>query len=109
MFTCKCDTNGGFDAVSGVVCCFRKLYVLISMALCLLVCCLVLFFLSPRSVTVTPVSVLSVMVYFGQDSVDLHVTVSKTTPSPAPTLMYLPVKSCPVDFFPFDSRPSTII
>lgn len=109
MFVCKCDTSGDFDAVSGVVCYFRKLYVLISMALCLLVCCLVLFFLFPRSVTVTPVSVLSVMVYFGQDSVDLHVAVSKTTPSPALTVMYLPVKSCPVDFFPFVCPPSTVI
>uniref|UniRef100_A0A3B5JUS2 Transmembrane protein 106A n=1 Tax=Takifugu rubripes TaxID=31033 RepID=A0A3B5JUS2_TAKRU len=51
-----------------------KLYVLISMALCLLVCCLVLFFLFPRSITLTPVSVLSVMVYFRPDSVDLQVT-----------------------------------
>ncbi|TNN03295.1 hypothetical protein fugu_000324 [Takifugu bimaculatus] len=51
-----------------------KLYVLISMALCLLVCCLVLFFLFPRSITLTPVSVLSVMVYFSPDSVDLQVT-----------------------------------
>lgn len=49
----------------------------ISMALCLLVCCLVLFFLFPRSVTLTPVSVLSVMVYFGNNSVDLQVTVSE--------------------------------
>ncbi|CAG06533.1 unnamed protein product [Tetraodon nigroviridis] len=51
-----------------------KLYVFISMVLCLFVCCLVLFFLFPRSVTLTPVSVLSVMVYFSNDSVDLQVT-----------------------------------
>lgn len=47
------------------------------MALCLFVSCLVLFFLFPRSVTLTPVSVLSVMVYFGNGSVDLQVTVRK--------------------------------
>lgn len=51
-----------------------KLYVFISMALCIFVCCLVLFFLFPRSVTLTPVSVLSVMVYFGNNTVDLEVT-----------------------------------
>lgn len=51
----------------------------ISMVLCLFVCCLVLFFLFPRSVTLTPVSVLSVTVYFSNDSVDLQVTVSNTS------------------------------
>lgn len=55
----------------------RKLYVLVSMVLCLLVSCLVLFFLFPRSITLTPVSVLSVTVYFSPDSVDLQVTVSE--------------------------------
>lgn len=109
MFMCKCDTSGDFDAVSGVVCDFRKLYVLISMALCLLVCCLVLFFLFPRSVTVTPVSVLSVIVYFSQDSVDLHVTVSKTRTSPALTVMYLPGKKSTGQDFTFVCPPSTVI
>ncbi|CAK6964998.1 transmembrane protein 106A [Scomber scombrus] len=51
-----------------------KLYVCVSMALCLFFCCLILFFLFPRSVTLTPVSVLSVMVYFSQDTVDMKVT-----------------------------------
>uniref|UniRef100_A0A146V8P9 Transmembrane protein 106A n=1 Tax=Fundulus heteroclitus TaxID=8078 RepID=A0A146V8P9_FUNHE len=51
-----------------------KLYVCISMAVCLLLCCLILFFFFPRSVTLTPVSVLSVMVYFRPDSVDMEVT-----------------------------------
>uniref|UniRef100_A0A3Q0S332 Transmembrane protein 106A n=1 Tax=Amphilophus citrinellus TaxID=61819 RepID=A0A3Q0S332_AMPCI len=51
-----------------------KLYVCISMALCLFVCCLILFFLFPRSVTLTPVSVLSVMVYFMPDKVEIEVT-----------------------------------
>ncbi|XP_022598653.1 transmembrane protein 106B-like isoform X2 [Seriola dumerili] len=51
-----------------------KLYVCISMAVCLLLCCLILFFLFPRSITLTPVSVLSVMVYFTPDTVDMEVT-----------------------------------
>ncbi|KAM7381234.1 hypothetical protein PAMA_012197 [Pampus argenteus] len=50
-----------------------KLYVCISMALCLFLCCLILFFLFPRSVTLTPVSVLSVMVYFTPDTVEMEV------------------------------------
>nr|XP_057934240.1 transmembrane protein 106A isoform X2 [Doryrhamphus excisus] len=51
-----------------------KLYVCVSMVLCLLLCCLILFFLFPRSVTLTPVSVLSVMVYFTPDAVQMEVT-----------------------------------
>ncbi|XP_074475213.1 transmembrane protein 106A [Sebastes fasciatus] len=51
-----------------------KLYVCISMVVCLFVCCLTLFFLFPRSVILTPVSVLSVMVYFTPDEVDMEVT-----------------------------------
>lgn len=51
-----------------------KLYVCISMAVCLLLCCLILFFLFPRSVTLTPVSVLSVTVYFTPNTVDMEVT-----------------------------------
>ncbi|XP_051927499.1 transmembrane protein 106A [Hippocampus zosterae] len=51
-----------------------KLYVCLSMALCLFLSCLILFFLFPRSVTLTPVSVLSVMVYFKPDTVQLEVT-----------------------------------
>ncbi|KAM7381235.1 hypothetical protein PAMA_012197 [Pampus argenteus] len=43
------------------------------MALCLFLCCLILFFLFPRSVTLTPVSVLSVMVYFTPDTVEMEV------------------------------------
>lgn len=54
---------------------FRKLYVLISMSVCILICCLVLYFLFPRSVTLTPVSLLSVMVYFYPDEVKLEVNV----------------------------------
>uniref|UniRef100_A0A1A8HCP9 Tubulin, alpha 8 like 3 n=1 Tax=Nothobranchius korthausae TaxID=1143690 RepID=A0A1A8HCP9_9TELE len=50
-----------------------KLYVFISMVICLLICCLILFFLFPRSVSITPVSVLSVTVYFTPDSVDMEV------------------------------------
>uniref|UniRef100_A0A3B5R2D4 Transmembrane protein 106A n=1 Tax=Xiphophorus maculatus TaxID=8083 RepID=A0A3B5R2D4_XIPMA len=51
-----------------------KLYVCISMGLSILLCCLILFFFFPRSVTLTPVSVLSVMVYFTPDSVEMEVT-----------------------------------
>lgn len=51
-----------------------KLYVCISMTVCLLLCCLILFFLFPRSVTLTPVSVQSVMVHFTQDTVEIEVT-----------------------------------
>ncbi|XP_035764643.1 transmembrane protein 106A [Neolamprologus brichardi] len=53
-----------------------KLHVCISMGLCLLICCLILFFLFPRSVTLTPVSVQSVTVYFIPDEVKMDVTVS---------------------------------
>lgn len=51
-----------------------KLYVIVSMVVCLLLCSLILFFLFPRSVTLTPVSVLSVMVYFSPNTVDMKVT-----------------------------------
>ncbi|XP_071758839.2 transmembrane protein 106A [Centroberyx gerrardi] len=51
-----------------------KLYVCVSMAVCLFLCCLILFFLFPRSVTLTPVSVLSVMVYFTPNAVEMEVT-----------------------------------
>ncbi|XP_024913006.1 transmembrane protein 106A isoform X2 [Cynoglossus semilaevis] len=53
-----------------------KLYVssIVAVCICLCICCLILFFLFPRSVSLTPVSVLSVMVYFTPDTVDLEVT-----------------------------------
>uniref|UniRef100_A0A8C7YVE7 Transmembrane protein 106A n=1 Tax=Oryzias sinensis TaxID=183150 RepID=A0A8C7YVE7_9TELE len=51
-----------------------KLYVFLAMVLCLFVCCLILFFLFPRSVTLTPVSVQSVMVYFTPDNISMDVT-----------------------------------
>ncbi|XP_076008305.1 transmembrane protein 106A [Genypterus blacodes] len=51
-----------------------KLYMCISAVLSVCLCFLILFFLFPRSVTLTPVSVLSVMVYFGPDSVEMEVT-----------------------------------
>nr|XP_020472162.1 transmembrane protein 106B-like isoform X2 [Monopterus albus] len=51
-----------------------KLYVCASMAACLFICCLILFFLFPRSVTLTPASVLSVMVYFTPTTVEMKVT-----------------------------------
>ncbi|XP_034716695.1 LOW QUALITY PROTEIN: transmembrane protein 106A [Etheostoma cragini] len=64
-----------------------KLYVCISMALCLFLCCLILFFLFPRSVILTPVSVLSVMVYFTPDTTEMEVTVSSRNTK---ALIYLP-------------------
>uniref|UniRef100_A0A3Q3EV48 Transmembrane protein 106A n=1 Tax=Labrus bergylta TaxID=56723 RepID=A0A3Q3EV48_9LABR len=51
-----------------------KLYVCTSMLVCLLLSCLILYFLFPRSVTVTPVSVLSVMVYFNPGTIQMEVT-----------------------------------
>lgn len=67
-----------FKAVFFLVLYFRKLYVssIVAVCICLCICCLILFFLFPRSVSLTPVSVLSVMVYFTPDTVDLEVTVS---------------------------------
>lgn len=43
------------------------------MGVCLFLCCLILFFLFPRSITLTPVSVVSVMVYFNPDTVSIEV------------------------------------
>ncbi|XP_034050545.1 transmembrane protein 106A [Thalassophryne amazonica] len=51
-----------------------KWHVCVSVTVCVFVCCLILFFLFPRSVTLTPVSVLSVMVYLNPDTVDMEVT-----------------------------------
>lgn len=51
-----------------------KLYVCLSTGVCLLICCLVLFFLFPRSVTLTPVSLLSVTVFFTNTTVELEIT-----------------------------------
>ncbi|XP_077595686.1 transmembrane protein 106A [Stigmatopora nigra] len=51
-----------------------KLYVCVTMALCIFLSCLILFFLFPRSVTLSPISVQSVMVYFTPDMVQMEVT-----------------------------------
>lgn len=51
-----------------------KLYVCISTGLCLFISCLVLFFLFPRSVTLTPVSLLSCTVFFTNDTVEMEIT-----------------------------------
>ncbi|XP_051795459.1 transmembrane protein 106A [Acanthochromis polyacanthus] len=51
-----------------------KLYVCISMGVCLFLCCLILFFLFPRSITLMPASVVSVVVYFTPDTVSIEVT-----------------------------------
>ncbi|XP_010898083.1 transmembrane protein 106B [Esox lucius] len=51
-----------------------KLYVTLSVTVCLLVSSLVLFFLFPRSVILSPVAVSSVYVYFTPNTVQMNVT-----------------------------------
>uniref|UniRef100_A0AAZ3SS04 Transmembrane protein 106 C-terminal domain-containing protein n=1 Tax=Oncorhynchus tshawytscha TaxID=74940 RepID=A0AAZ3SS04_ONCTS len=53
---------------------YRKLYVTVSVTLCLLVSSLVLFFLFPRSVILSPVAVKSVYVYFTPTTVQMNIT-----------------------------------
>lgn len=53
----------------------RKLYVCISVAVCLLICSLILFFLFPRSMDMSPVELQSSMVYFTPETVKMVVTV----------------------------------
>lgn len=48
-----------------------------SVGLCLLVSVLVLFFLFPRSVILSPVAVSSSSVYFTHDGVQINITVSR--------------------------------
>lgn len=51
-----------------------KLYVCISVGLCLLTCSLVLFFLFPRSMVVSPSTIQSAVVYFTPSTVDMTIT-----------------------------------
>ncbi|KAL7857008.1 hypothetical protein SRHO_G00159070 [Serrasalmus rhombeus] len=51
-----------------------KLYVCISVVLCLLVCSLILFFLFPRSVDLSPVTLQSSQIYFAPEKVDMIIT-----------------------------------
>lgn len=51
-----------------------KLYIAVSVGLCLLVSSLVLFFLFPRSVFLSPVAVKSSFVYFTHDDVQINIT-----------------------------------
>ncbi|XP_044038672.1 transmembrane protein 106A-like isoform X2 [Siniperca chuatsi] len=51
-----------------------KLYVAVSVGVCLLVSSLVLFFLFPRSVLLSPVAVKSSFVYFTEDDVQINIT-----------------------------------
>ncbi|KAK5855577.1 hypothetical protein PBY51_007242 [Eleginops maclovinus] len=51
-----------------------KLYMAVSVALCLLVSSLVLFFLFPRSVLLSPVAVKSSFVYFNKEDVQINIT-----------------------------------
>lgn len=51
-----------------------KLYVAVSVGVCLLLSSLVLFFLFPRSVLLSPVAVKSSLVYFIHDDVQINIT-----------------------------------
>ncbi|XP_020316476.2 transmembrane protein 106B [Oncorhynchus kisutch] len=51
-----------------------KLYVCISVVVCLLICCLILFFLFPRSISLSLVTVKSVMVFFTPQTVEMQIT-----------------------------------
>ncbi|XP_056432767.1 transmembrane protein 106A isoform X1 [Gadus chalcogrammus] len=51
-----------------------KLYMCLSMGLCLVICCLILYFLFPRAVVLVPVYVQLVTVYFTPEAVSLEVT-----------------------------------
>ncbi|XP_016313949.1 transmembrane protein 106B-like [Sinocyclocheilus anshuiensis] len=51
-----------------------KLYVFISVGLCLLICSLILFFLFPRSMDMSAVELKSSMVYFTPDKVKMVIT-----------------------------------
>lgn len=64
-------------SVSHVLSSLRKLYVALSVGLCLLVSILVLFFLFPRSVLLSPVAVKSSSVYFTHDGVQINITVRR--------------------------------
>lgn len=55
----------------------RKLYVAVSVGVCLLVSSLVLFFLFPRSVLLSPVAVKSSFVYVTEDDVQINITVGR--------------------------------
>ncbi|KAM9391626.1 transmembrane protein 106B-like [Pholidichthys leucotaenia] len=51
-----------------------KLYVAVSVSICLLVCTLVIFFLFPRSVLLSPVAVKSSLVHFTEKNVHINIT-----------------------------------
>ncbi|XP_051243813.1 transmembrane protein 106B [Dicentrarchus labrax] len=51
-----------------------KLYVAVSVGVCLLASSLVLFFLFPRSVLLSPVAVQSSFVYFNENDVEINIT-----------------------------------
>ncbi|XP_029294262.1 transmembrane protein 106A-like isoform X3 [Cottoperca gobio] len=57
-----------------------KLYVAVSVGVCLLVSSLVLFFLFPRSVLISPVAVKSSFVYFTEADVQINITYSFVIP-----------------------------
>ncbi|KAI1896552.1 hypothetical protein AGOR_G00095950 [Albula goreensis] len=51
-----------------------KLYVCVSVVVCLFICSLILFFLFPRSVSLSPVAVKSSYVFFTPTTVEMNVT-----------------------------------
>ena len=53
----------------------RKLYVCTSVVLCLFICTLILFFLFPRSVSLSPVALKSSYVFFTPNTVQMNLTV----------------------------------
>lgn len=55
----------------------RKLYVAVSIGVCLLASALVLFFLFPRAVILSPVEVKSSFVYATKDTVNINITVGR--------------------------------
>lgn len=69
--------NGDDDDDDDVSSVHRKLYVSLSVALCLLVISVVLYFLFPRLVVLSPVGVYSSFVYFTDGSILIDITVSK--------------------------------
>ncbi|KAJ8254602.1 hypothetical protein COCON_G00212140 [Conger conger] len=69
-----CVTGSCTSACRWCCVCYRKLYVSLSVVLCILVCALILFFLFPRSVLLSPVAVKSVYVFFTPSTVEMTIT-----------------------------------
>lgn len=83
----------------------RKLYVALSVGVCLLISVLVLFFLFPRPVLLSPVTVESSVVFFVNSSVLINIVVGQREPliDRRPQLLTIWTNSPPVIFFFFNS------